>query len=69
MNLTIIFSVMLIDVRNPSELSNDGKIPGSFNIPLPDIEEAFKLTPENFLDKYEFNIPDKDVKNVVLSCR
>ena len=61
--------MILIDVRNPSELSDDGKIPGSFNIPLRDIEEAFKLTPENFFEKYEFELPDKDVKNVVLSCR
>ena len=59
----------MIDVRNPDELSGDGEIPGSFNIPLPEIEKAFNLSPAEFLEKYKLEIPEKDVKNVVLSCR
>ena len=56
-------------MRNGDELKNDGKIPGSFNIPLPEIEKAFNMNQADFFDKYKFQLPEKDVKNVVLSCR
>jgi len=55
-------------VRNGDELENDGKIPGSFNIPLPEIEKAFSMNQADFFDMYNFQLPEKDVKNVVLSC-
>ena len=61
--------IILLDVRNSSELVNPGKIPGSFNIPLYEIPEAFSLEPEQFLEKYKFQLPDKDAQNVVLTCR
>ena len=56
-------------MRNSAELTEDGKIPGSFNIPLSDIEKAFMMNPTDFVKKYKFKLPEKDVKNVVLSCR
>merc|ERR1719233_21414 len=61
--------VILVDVRNRSELVEPGKIPGSFNIPLHEIPEAFLLDPDTFLETYKFQLPDKDAKNVVLTCR
>eukprot|EP00091_Calanus_sinicus_P011753 TRINITY_DN2652_c0_g1_i1.p1 TRINITY_DN2652_c0_g1~~TRINITY_DN2652_c0_g1_i1.p1 ORF type:complete len:226 (-),score=61.14 TRINITY_DN2652_c0_g1_i1:37-714(-) len=61
--------IVLVDVRNSSELVNPGKIPGSFNIPLYEIPEAFSLEPEQFLEKYKFQLPAKDAQNVVLTCR
>jgi len=61
--------IVLIDVRRPEELVTDGRIPGSVNVPLQDIPEAFTLEKEEFKEKYGFKLPDKAAKNVVLTCR
>eukprot|EP00088_Acartia_fossae_P030227 TRINITY_DN31201_c0_g1_i1.p1 TRINITY_DN31201_c0_g1~~TRINITY_DN31201_c0_g1_i1.p1 ORF type:complete len:166 (-),score=46.34 TRINITY_DN31201_c0_g1_i1:47-544(-) len=61
--------IVLIDVRNPDELENDGTIPGSVNVPLPEIPEAFEMEPEAFKEKYKFDLPAKDRKDLVLTCR
>jgi len=61
--------VVLIDVRRPEELVNDGEIPGSVNVPLQEIPGAFKLSSQDFNAKYGFELPDKGAKNVVLTCR
>eukprot|EP00092_Neocalanus_flemingeri_P028068 GFUD01030473.1.p1 GENE.GFUD01030473.1~~GFUD01030473.1.p1 ORF type:complete len:233 (+),score=69.59 GFUD01030473.1:70-768(+) len=61
--------IILLDVRNSTELVNPGKIPGSVNVPLHEIPEAFLLGPEQFLEKYKFQLPAKDARNVVLTCR
>ena len=41
-------SAILVDVRNPNELEENGKIPGSFNIALPDVSGAFQLSASEF---------------------
>ena len=61
--------MILIDVRTKTELLEDGKIPGSFNVPLSEIEKAFKMNPEDFIKKYKFELPGREAKNIVLSCR
>ena len=61
--------ILLIDVRNATELQNPGKIPGSVHLPLYEIPEAFLLSDEAFKEKYGFNKPLKQDKNVVLTCR
>jgi len=61
--------IVLVDVRNTSELISPGMIPGSFNVPLHEIPEAFLLEPDQFLAKYKFPLPNKDAQNVVLTCR
>ena len=65
----IICRVVLIDVRNATELENPGQIPGSVNLPLHDIPDSFLLNDGEFLEKYGFNKPKSDAKNVVLTCR
>ncbi|KAL1245519.1 Thiosulfate sulfurtransferase/rhodanese-like domain-containing protein [Trichinella spiralis] len=40
--------VLIIDVRDPEEIKKQGKIEGSYNIPLGQLSEALKLTPEAF---------------------
>ena len=60
--------MILIDVRKRGELTRDGKIPGSFNIPLIEIEKAFKMNPEDFIQKYKFELPEKEAE-IVLSCK
>ena len=62
-------STVLLDVRNVSELEEDGRIPGSVNIPLPEISAAFQLSAEMFREKYSFPLPDKESETLILTCR
>ena len=64
-----ILRVLLVDVRNATELENPGQIPGSVNLPLYEIPEAFLLDDSEFLEKYGFNKPETEARNVVLTCR
>ena len=61
--------VVLIDVRRPEELITDGQIPGSVNLPLQDIPDAFSLNDEVFEDTYGFEKPRPEENNLVLTCR
>ena len=56
-------------MRNATELEDPGQIPGSVHLPLYDIPEAFLLDDGEFLQKYGFNKPGTEAKNVVLTCR
>lgn len=38
--------ILLIDVRNRTELNTVGQIPGSVCLPLHEVDRAFDLTPE-----------------------
>ena len=61
-------SILLIDVRNRSELISKGKIPKSFNVPLHEIVSGgFQLDKENFTKKYNFEKPEKN-EEFVVSC-
>jgi len=60
--------ITLIDVREPSELKDDGKIPNSINIPLGQVPEAFNMSDAAFKAKYGVSKPDF-TSDFVLSCR
>ena len=62
-------SALLVDVRNPNELQEDGKIPGSFNVALPELTAAFQMGSTEFKEKYGFDLPNKENKNLILTCR
>ena len=62
-------SLILLDVRNVNELEEQGRIPGSVNIPLPEISVAFRMSREEFRQKYGFDLPDKETESLVLTCR
>ena len=62
-------STVLLDVRSVSELAEDGRIPGSVNIPLPEISGAFQMSAEMFREKYNFSLPDKKSETLILTCR
>ncbi|XP_071527782.1 rhodanese domain-containing protein CG4456-like [Panulirus ornatus] len=62
-------TVLLIDVRNRWELEETGRLPRSVNLPLPEIEEAIKLSEDEFMRKYGFPKPMPEATNVVLTCR
>ena len=60
--------VLLIDVRNRSELLDPGRIPNSLNLPLPELERALAMAPDQFFDTYGFTLPERD-QEMVLTCR
>ncbi|OON20170.1 rhodanese-like protein [Opisthorchis viverrini] len=75
-------NVMLIDVRDPVELEESGRIDGAINIPrncfiffylyriiVDGVEQAFQMEPADFQKKYGVAKPDKSDKNIVFSCR
>ena len=62
-------TAVLLDVRNPKELEEDGKIPGSYNIALPELSGAFQMAGTEFKEKYGFNLPGKEIENLILTCR
>eukprot|EP01119_Soliformovum_irregulare_P019209 TRINITY_DN6033_c0_g1_i1.p1 TRINITY_DN6033_c0_g1~~TRINITY_DN6033_c0_g1_i1.p1 ORF type:complete len:206 (-),score=24.69 TRINITY_DN6033_c0_g1_i1:10-627(-) len=58
----------LIDVREPSEIEQTGRIDTAHNIPLGQIGEAFKLDEDTFSKKYGFSKPKQD-QDLIFSCR
>lgn len=59
---------MFIDVREPLELQETGKIPGAINIPITTAIQSFHISPSDFEDMYGFERPDKD-KELVFYCK
>merc|ERR1712059_242743 len=45
-------SVLVVDVREPAELVNDGVIPGAVNIPLGQVQAALDMSPAQFTSLY-----------------
>ncbi|XP_069582280.1 thiosulfate:glutathione sulfurtransferase isoform X1 [Ranitomeya imitator] len=58
----------IIDVRTPEEVGN-GKIPGTVNIPVTDLEDALKMDPETFKQKYHVEKPQLNDHNLILHCQ
>uniref|UniRef100_A0A3Q0T131 Si:ch211-161h7.8 n=1 Tax=Amphilophus citrinellus TaxID=61819 RepID=A0A3Q0T131_AMPCI len=61
-------NIQLFDVRSPEEYQ-DGRIPQAVNLPLDNLEESLKLSPEYFEQRFEVKAPGKDDDNVVFHCR
>ncbi|CAK7566218.1 MAG: Thiosulfate sulfurtransferase rdl2, mitochondrial [Sporothrix epigloea] len=61
-------SIVIIDVREPSELKDTGRIPGSINIPVKTAPDGFFLPDEDFEDRFGFVRPDRDTE-VIFYCR
>ncbi|XP_035912137.1 thiosulfate sulfurtransferase-like isoform X1 [Anopheles stephensi] len=61
---------LLVDVRNPDELAETGKIPTSINIPLDKVKQAFgpETSEEAFVQQYGVAKPGLD-HYLILSCR
>ena len=60
-------SFVLLDVRNTDEVKENGKIPKSQVVPLPEITDAFQLDAEGFKSKYGFDKPAQDAA-IVTHC-
>ncbi len=64
--------VLLIDVRNRTELNEKGQIPGSVCLPLHEVDAAFdggRVSDQEFLERYGFPRPGPRREDVVLTCR
>ncbi|EEB16164.1 Heat shock protein 67B2, putative [Pediculus humanus corporis] len=62
-------NVVLVDVRDYSEITQTGKLPGSIHIPLGELKKALsEMSPENFKSRYQFDKPSKDTE-IIFSCR
>ncbi|XP_022242233.1 thiosulfate sulfurtransferase/rhodanese-like domain-containing protein 1 [Limulus polyphemus] len=68
-NLLKTSKITLLDVRTFQELTDVGLIPGSMNIPLAELENAFHLSPDEFQNKYGFLQPSKNDESIVITCR
>jgi len=44
--------ILLIDVRNPEELEEDGEIDEAMSVPLPELKSALALSPEQLYGEY-----------------
>ncbi|XP_063906472.1 thiosulfate sulfurtransferase/rhodanese-like domain-containing protein 3 isoform X2 [Zophobas morio] len=61
-------NVLLIDVREPSELEKTGRIPGSINIPLATLEDTLQnWSEEDFREKFQREKPNSETA-MVFSC-
>ncbi|KAL7915620.1 Rhodanese-like domain-containing protein [Trichoderma velutinum] len=52
--------VVIVDVREPHELLDTGKIPGAINIPITSAVQSFHISDEDFEDLYGYARPPKD---------
>ena len=59
-------SILLIDVRNVTELNRVGQIPGSECLPLHQINLGFALTDEQFAFRYGFLKPDSAKRHLII---
>ncbi|XP_057594838.1 thiosulfate sulfurtransferase/rhodanese-like domain-containing protein 3 isoform X2 [Hippopotamus amphibius kiboko] len=59
--------IVLIDVREPWEILEYGKIPGSVNIPLDKVGEALQMNPKDFKEKYN-EVKPSISDSLVFSC-
>jgi rhodanese-related sulfurtransferase len=60
-------SFVLIDVRNPDEVESAGNIPGSKQIPWPQLESALAMDDSEFAEKFGFEKPSADAR-IVTHC-
>jgi len=57
-----------LDVREPGELQQTGKIPGAVNIPITTSPESFHITGEEFEDRFGYPRPARDTE-IILYCK
>ena len=47
----------IIDVREPGEVAQTGRIPGAVNVPVTSAPDSFHLSAEDFEDRFGFERP------------
>uniref|UniRef100_A0A8C4QLB4 Rhodanese domain-containing protein n=1 Tax=Eptatretus burgeri TaxID=7764 RepID=A0A8C4QLB4_EPTBU len=61
-------AICLVDVREPSEIAEHGKIPNSVNIPLSQLPIALGMDEDQFVAQYDVPKPAADGSGLVFSC-
>ncbi|KAK4246380.1 Rhodanese-like domain-containing protein [Corynascus novoguineensis] len=61
-------SVIIIDVREPHELKESGRIPGALNVPVGSAPDSFFVGEDEFEDRFGRPRPPRDAE-VVFYCR
>ncbi|XP_077279544.1 rhodanese domain-containing protein CG4456 isoform X2 [Temnothorax americanus] len=62
-------NTLIVDIREPSEISETGALPGSIHIPMGDVRNVFEnFSEEEFREKYGKPKPTTDTK-IIFSCR
>ncbi|CAD5125542.1 DgyrCDS13749 [Dimorphilus gyrociliatus] len=59
----------LIDVRNRSEIVETYLLPKAVNVPLHELNEAFRLPKDKFQEKYGKYKAEKSHSNLIIYCR
>ncbi|XP_058457050.1 uncharacterized protein LOC131434400 [Malaya genurostris] len=59
---------LLVDVRGVEEVAETGQIPTSVNIPLPNLEQALKLSDDEFKSKFGRSKPQSDTE-IIFHCK
>ncbi|KAH7133489.1 Rhodanese-like domain-containing protein [Dactylonectria macrodidyma] len=54
--------IVIVDVREPSEVLHTGQIPGAINIPITSAVQSFHISAEDFETLYGYDRPPKDVE-------
>ncbi|XP_003698465.3 rhodanese domain-containing protein CG4456 isoform X1 [Apis florea] len=61
--------ILIIDVREKDEIGETGKIPGSINIPMSDVENTLiNFSNKEFKNKFNKEKPSKNTK-IIFCCR
>ncbi|RFU78393.1 rhodanese domain [Trichoderma arundinaceum] len=60
--------IVIVDVREPSELFETGKIPGAINIPITSAVQSFHISEDDFEDMYGYSRPPKDA-SLLFYCK
>ncbi|XP_014473225.1 PREDICTED: heat shock protein 67B2-like isoform X2 [Dinoponera quadriceps] len=61
-------SILIVDVREQSEIDTTGKLPGSIHIPMGNVSNTLQnLSEEEFMEKYNKPKPTKHTK-IIFSC-
>ncbi|XP_014216789.1 heat shock protein 67B2 [Copidosoma floridanum] len=60
--------ILIIDVREVSEIQETGQLPGSIHIPMNDVVNELNLSKENFKNKYSREKPALADK-IIVSCK
>ncbi|ORY64890.1 rhodanese domain-containing protein [Pseudomassariella vexata] len=58
----------IIDTREPGELQQSGRIPGSVNIPITTSPDSFHISKDEFEDRFGFERPAQE-DEVVFYCK
>lgn len=58
----------MVDVREPHELLDTGRIPGAINVPIDSAPQSFHVSEEDFYDAFGYDRPPQDA-HLLFYCK